>query len=161
MKKEQRTLSLKSVPESFNQVEHLIEEVCDEYNLNHNYLGCIITSVNEAFQNALTHGNKSVAEKLISISFKKIATGITFSVTDEGNGFNYKDIPDVNDKAKELVFPGRGLFLIKSLSDDVTFNEKGNEISLGFKISSINIETAIDRVEKFQEYSKPEQKLAK
>ncbi len=161
MKKKQRTLSLKSVPESFNQVEKLIEEICDEYNLNHNYLGCIITSVSEAFQNALAHGNKNVAEKLISISFKKMATGISFSIADEGEGFNYKDIPEVNDKAKELVFPGRGLFLIKSLSDDVTFNEKGNEISLGFKISSINIETTIDRVEKFQEYIKPSQKQVK
>ena len=161
MKKEQRTLSLKSVPESFNQVEILIEEICDEYNLNHSYLGCIITSVSEAFQNALIHGNKNVAEKLISINFKKIATGITFSIADEGAGFNYKEIPDITSKARELVFPGRGLFLIKSLSDEVTFNEKGNEISLGFKISSINIETAIDRVEKFHEYSKPEQKLVK
>ena len=161
MKKEQRTLSLKSVPESFNKVENLVEEICNEYDLNHNYLGCIITSVNEAFQNALTHGNKNVNEKLITINFKKLATGISFSVSDEGEGFNYTETPEVNDKAKELVFPGRGLFLIKSLSDDVTFNEKGNEIILGFKISSINIETTIDRVEKFQEYANPSQKLVK
>lgn len=159
MKHEQRTLSLKSVPESFNQVEILIEDVCNEYNLNHNYLGCIITSLNEAFQNALIHGNKSQAEKLISINFRKIATGITFSVTDEGDGFNHEAIPDVNEKSKESVFPGRGLFLIKSLSDNVDFNKEGNEISIGFKISSINIETAIDRIEKFQEYVNPSKKL--
>ena len=159
MKNEQRTLSLKSVPESFNQVEMLIEEVCNEYKLNHSYLGCIITSVSEAFQNALIHGNKNVAEKLITISFKKVATGINFSISDEGEGFNHKDIPEVNDKSKEVVFPGRGLFLIKSLSDEVVFNESGSEISLGFKTSSINIETSIDRVEKFQEYVNPSQKL--
>ena len=123
MKKEQRTLSLKSIPESFNQVERLIEEICDTYNLNHSYLGCIVTSVNEAFQNALTHGNKNNPEKLIVIEFKKGATGITFTVTDEGNGFDYKAIPDLDNKKEEKVFPGRGLFLVKSLSDDVSFNE--------------------------------------
>ena len=159
MKQKQRTLKLKSVQESFNQVETLIEDVCNEYNLNHSYLGCIITSVNEAFQNALIHGNKNIPEKIISIYFKKIATGITFTITDEGEGFNYQSLPEIKDDGKEKVFPGRGLFLIKSLSDEVVFNESGNEISLGYKISSINIETAIDRVEKFQEYAKPSHKV--
>jgi serine/threonine-protein kinase RsbW len=161
MKHEQRTLKLKSIPESFNLVEKLIEEVCDEYNLNHNYLGCIITSVNEAFQNALIHGNKCQDEKNISITFKKVPTGISFTISDEGNGFDHKSIPDVNEKNIGTVYPGRGLFLIKSLSDDVVFNEMGNEISLEFKISSINIETEIDRIEKFQVYAKPTQKTLK
>jgi serine/threonine-protein kinase RsbW len=158
MKKEQRTLTLKSVPESFNQVEKLIEEVCDAYKLNHNYLGCLLTSMDAAFENAMVHGNNNNADKTITVSFTKVPTGVSFTVTDEGNGFDYRAIPDIKEDGKEKVFPGRGLFLIKSLTDDVTFNENGNEITLGFKTTSINIETSIDRIEKFQEYAKPEQK---
>ncbi|MCD4694818.1 MAG: ATP-binding protein [Bacteroidales bacterium] len=161
MKQEQKILRLKSVPESINQLETLIEEVCDLNNLNHNYLGCITVSVTEAFQNALNHGNQNNPDKTIIIEYNKSATGINFSVKDEGEGFNHGAIPGIKDDGKEKVFPGRGIFLIKSLSDNVSFNESGNEIQIGFKISSINIETSIDRIEKFKEYSAPVQKVIK
>ena len=46
-----------------------------------------------------------------------------------------------------------GIFLIKSLSDDVKYNGNGNEVEIGFKISSINFETAVDRLSKFKEYT--------
>jgi serine/threonine-protein kinase RsbW len=160
MKNEQRTLTLKSVPESFNKVEKLIEEVCDAYKLNHSYLGCLITTIDAAFNNALEHGNQNNPEKIITVQFKKVPTGVSFTITDEGNGFDYHSIPDIKDDGKEKEFPGRGLFLIKSLTDDLTFNEKGSEITLGFKTTSINIETSIDRIEKFQEYARPEQKIS-
>ena len=160
MKQEQKHLKLKSSAESINQIDRLVEEVCDKYNLNHNYLGCISVSLHEAFQNAMIHGNQNDPKKSIIVDFEKSATGISFTVKDEGMGFDFGKIPDIKDDGKEKTFPGRGLFLIKSLSDNVVFNEIGNEIQIGFKISSINIETAIDRMEKFKEYSKPEQKVA-
>ncbi len=155
MKKEQKILKLKSVEESLHQLESLIEEVCDANNLNHNYLGCITVSVTEAFNNALIHGNKNNPEKTITVAYDKSATGVTFTIKDEGEGFDHKSIPEVKDDGKEKVFPGRGLFLIKTLSDNINFNEKGNEITMGFKTTSINIETSVDRLEKFREYSSP------
>lgn len=153
MKQDQKTLRLQSVPSSLNQLEILIDEVCDKYNLNHNYVGCITVALTEAFQNALEHGNKNNPEKFITINFEKNAGGLYFSVKDEGNGFNHQDIPDTKDDGKEKVFPGRGIFLIKSLSDDVNYIGKGNEVAIGFKISSINFETAVDRISKFKEYT--------
>ena len=159
MKQEHKHLTLKSSTESIIQLDRLIEEVCDTHNLNHNYLGCISVSLHEAFQNAMIHGNQNDPKKTVTIDFEKSATGISFTVKDEGTGFDFGKIPDIKDDGKEQTFPGRGLFLIKSLSDNVSFNESGNEIQIGFKISSINIETAIDRMEKFKEYSKPEQKV--
>jgi serine/threonine-protein kinase RsbW len=152
MKQDQKTLRLQSVPSSLNQLEILIEEVCDKYNLNHNYLGCITVALTEAFQNALEHGNKNNPDKLITIHYEKNAGGLFFSVKDEGEGFNFKDIPDIKDDGKEKSFPGRGIFLMKSLSDEVNFAGNGSEVAIGFKISSINIETAVDRMSKFKEY---------
>ena len=158
MKKEQKHLKLKSSADSISQIDRLIEEVCDKYNLNHNYLGCISVSLHEAFQNAMIHGNQNDPKKSIIIDFEKSAIGISFKLKDEGIGFDFSKIPEIKDDGKEKIFPGRGLFMIKSLSDNVSFNEIGNQIQIGFKISSINIETAIDRMEKFKEYSKLEQK---
>ena len=161
MRQEQKTLKIKSVPESIHQVEKLIEQICDEYNLNNNYLGCITVALTEAFANALEHGNKKNPEKQITITFEKSSTGVSFRIKDEGEGFDYKSIPDPKDDGKEKVFPGRGIFLIKTLSDNVNFVDPGNEIEIGFQISSINFETAVDRLKKFKDYSESTQKIVK
>jgi serine/threonine-protein kinase RsbW len=161
MRQEQKSLRLKSLPESIHQLERLIEEVCDDYNLNHNYLGCITVALTEAFSNALVHGNKNNPEKMIDIHFEKSSTGLAFRMKDEGTGFDFNSIPDVKDDGKEKVFPGRGIFLIKTLADDVKYVGKGNEIEIGFKISSINYETAVDRIKKFKDYSESAKKTVK
>jgi serine/threonine-protein kinase RsbW len=158
MRQEQKSLRLKSLPESIHQLERLIEEVCDDYNLNHNYLGCITVALTEAFSNALEHGNKNNPKKMIDIQFEKTSTGLSFHIKDEGEGFEYNSIPDVKDDGKEKVFPGRGIFLIKTLADDVNYVGKGNEVEIGFKISSINYETAVDRIKKFKDYSESAKK---
>ena len=82
MRQEQKKLRLRSLPESINQLEGLIEEICDDYNLNHNYLGCITVSLTEAFNNALQHGNKNNPEKFILIDFQKTSTGLYFKIKD-------------------------------------------------------------------------------
>jgi serine/threonine-protein kinase RsbW len=161
MRQEQKTLRLKSKPESIHQIERLIEEVCDSNNLNHNYLGCITVALTEAFTNALDHGNKRDPEKFITVTFEKTSTGLMFKIKDEGEGFNFHNIPDVKDDGQEKVFPGRGIFLIKTLSDELRFIEPGNELEIGFKTSSINFETAVDRVKKLKDYSESAKKVAK
>ncbi len=161
MTQEQKTIRLKSEPASLNQLERLIEEVCDAHNLNHSYLGCISVAVTEAFENALTHGNQNDPKKIIIVDFQKTSAGVTFSIKDDGNGFNHQAIPDLKDDGKDKEFPGRGIFLIKSLTDNVKFNEKGNQIDLGFKTTGINIETSVDRAEKFQVYKDTSQKVTK
>jgi serine/threonine-protein kinase RsbW len=159
MKKEQKILRLKSVPESINRLEHLIEEVCDQNNLNQTYLGCITIALTEVFENALNHGNKGNPDKTITIEFQKTNSGLQFIVRDEGKGFDFKSIPDLKEDGKAKVFPGRGIFLIKCLSDDVRFVGKGNELVIGFKTSSIDFETAVDRLSKFKEYTDSVQKV--
>ncbi|GAB4331270.1 MAG: hypothetical protein Kow00127_23250 [Bacteroidales bacterium] len=151
-------LHLQSVRESFHEVEALIEKVCDEYNLNETYLGCISVAISEAFDNALTHGNRNNPELSIVVSAEKTDQGLVFTVKDEGKGYDYNSIPDPGKKGSEpLHFPGRGLFLIKTLSDNVSFNEAGNEISIGFRLTRINLETEVDRISKLQEFAKPEE----
>lgn len=161
MRQEQKTLRLKSTPESIHEVERLIEEICDSNNLNHSYLGCITVALTEAFTNALEHGNKRNPEKIITVNFEKTSTGLMFGIKDEGEGFNFHNIPEIKDDGQEKVFPGRGIFLIKTLSDDVKFIEPGNEIEIGFKISSINYETAVDRIKKLKDYSESTNKVVK
>ncbi|MBU2644081.1 response regulator [bacterium] len=55
---------------------------------------------------------------------------ISFVIRDEGVGFDYRKLPDPLDPESFLEPSGRGLLMIRSFCDDVTWNETGNEITL-------------------------------
>jgi serine/threonine-protein kinase RsbW len=47
---------------------------------------------------------------------------------DEGNGFDYSNVPDPLAPENRMKDHGRGIFLIRHYLDEVSFNEKGNSI---------------------------------
>jgi len=118
-------------------------------------------SVLEAVRNAILHGNFSKEEKSVIVSFKIVKNGLSFTIKDEGNGFNYRLIGNpIEIMGEDQTFYGKGLFLIHSLADKVNFNKKGNVIEIIFLISSLNQETTLDRIKKIQGYFR-KQKLLK
>ena len=55
---------------------------------------------------------------------------VTIAVTDEGPGFDPQAILDPTRPENRERSHGRGLFLLRSLTDDVRFNDRGNSITL-------------------------------
>ena len=55
-------------------------------------------------------------------------------VTDQGKGFNYKDIPDPTAPGNVEKVNGRGVFLMEKLSDDINFMENGSKVTLIFNL---------------------------
>ena len=134
-------------------VEKFVENICDTYNIFNSYYGNILVSVTEAVKNAIIHGNKNNKNKKVTLSFEANEKGLTFIVEDEGNGFNFKNLPNpLKDENPENC--GKGLFLVKTLADEVTFNNEGRSVEISFKITSINYEIAIDRISKLLTYYK-------
>lgn len=90
----------------------------------------------ESIINAIIHGNKEKKEKIVSIDIKITSGSFTAKISDEGKGFNYQEFL-TRDSLVETLHEesGRGLHLILSLADNVTFNKKGNAITLTKKIS--------------------------
>jgi len=128
------------------KVEEFVETISDVYNINNNYYSTILISLDEAVRNAIEHGNNFEADKKVTISFSTNKGDLIFSVSDEGKGFNLSEIPDpTNPDYEENHEVGKGLFLMKHLSDDLQSSEEGNKISLHFKVSSINKELAVQR----------------
>jgi serine/threonine-protein kinase RsbW len=144
-------LSLKSTKENIHQVEKFVEDICDEFNINNTYFGNILVALTEAVSNAIVHGNKNEVNKDIHITFESKPIGLSFTIQDQGNGFDFNNIPDPTDLAVELnEEEGRGIFLMKVLADEVNFLENGKSIELIFKISSINQELALERIKQLQ-----------
>jgi anti-sigma regulatory factor (Ser/Thr protein kinase) len=55
---------------------------------------------------------------------------VTARVTDEGAGFDPRDVPDPTVPANLCKDSGRGLFLMRELMDEVRYNARGNSVTL-------------------------------
>ena len=90
----------------------------------------LFIALDEAFVNAVKHGNKSDASKLVRITADLSAKEARFTVEDEGEGFNVHDIPDPRDPANLFKTSGRGVLLIYNIMDEVEYNERGNRLTM-------------------------------
>ena len=128
------TLQLPSKLESITQLEALIEEVADKYQVSEDVFANMMTCLNEAVINAIVHGNKQADDKTVYVNVEASAKLIVWTVTDEGEGFDYNNLadPTAPDRLEELT--GRGVFILKHLADQCIFNARGNEVELHFKI---------------------------
>jgi serine/threonine-protein kinase RsbW len=146
-------LILESKPENISSVERFVEEICDYYNINDTYFGNILIALTEAFNNSLTHGNQGDPKKQIEIVFESKPKGLSFTITDQGSGYDPGQVPDPLDLDIEpAAESGRGLFLIHSLADKVELSEGGSQVELFFRISGIGHEAMKKRIGHFNEY---------
>ena len=146
-------LVLESRPENISSIERFVEEICDYYNINDTYFGNILISLTEAFNNALIHGNNNDESRMVQVVFESKPKGLSFTVSDEGAGYNPDEVPDPLDlEIDASTQSGRGLFLIRSLSDKVELSNGGSTIEMFFRISGIGHEAMKKRMTHFNEY---------
>jgi serine/threonine-protein kinase RsbW len=155
-----RELTISSSLSNIYKIEKFVEEICDAYYITNSYFGNILLSVEEAVKNAIIHGNKSDKRKNVRISFRRIPNGLSFTVTDQGDGFDLLDIPNPISGKSETKTQGTGIFLIRSLSDKVSFNAPGNQVEIVFYISSISQETTLNRINRVNQYFLTQKSLA-
>jgi serine/threonine-protein kinase RsbW len=132
---EDQRLRIPSKPESLLLVERMVEDVCDVLGVKEDVYGNILLSVTEAVNNAIQHGNKYDLSKVVEISFYKTDKVLSFIIKDEGIGFDYNLLKDPTDPANLESPHGRGVFLMRNLSDSVEFDNNGREVKIGFKIN--------------------------
>jgi serine/threonine-protein kinase RsbW len=92
------------------------------------------TAVAEACINAIEHGNRLDASTKVGISLTVEDAKLQVAVQDEGPGIAHVDTPSIDQKmAGEQKTRGWGIFLIKSLMDEVAFEtspEGGNVVKM-------------------------------
>jgi serine/threonine-protein kinase RsbW len=128
-------LDILSSYENMQLVERLVDDVCEQYKVNEDNYGNIIIALTEAVNNAICHGNQGNPTKHIKIGFESGEKKIQFSVADEGQGFDYTNLPDPTDPLNIDKPQGRGVFLMKNLADKVEFNNNGQEVLLTFNLN--------------------------
>jgi len=90
----------------------------------------LFIALDEAFVNAVKHGNKNDPTKLVRVGAELSPTEASFTVEDEGEGFDVKTIPDPCDPANLFKSSGRGVLLIYNIMDEVEYNAQGNRVKM-------------------------------
>ncbi len=129
-----QTLTLPSSTQSICKLEEFIQCIAQQYNVCQNKFPDILISLTEAVNNAIIHGNKESSDKYVQIVLKKTNLGLSFTVHDEGPGFNPKSVPDPTRPEHLDCCGGRGVFLIKQLADDVRYLNEGRTVRMEFSI---------------------------
>lgn len=117
---------------SVSIVESLIDRVCASLEVSDDAYGNILIAVTEAVNNAVIHGNSLNANSNVFVDVKQQDNRVCFCVSDEGNGFDYDNLPDPTAPENLEKESGRGIFLIRNLADDVVFDKGGSVVSLYF-----------------------------
>jgi serine/threonine-protein kinase RsbW len=161
MSNQTKELKISSTLMNLSEIEKFVEEICDLYYLNDSYFGNILVAVEEAVKNAIIHGNKSDINKTVIITYHSSSRGLTFRIEDEGEGFDYSNVPNLLECDEvDVAKIGKGIFLIRSLADDVSYNDIGNCVEITFDISSMHRETTLSRINKLHQYFEKQKSLA-
>ena len=132
---ESQTLELASNPDSISVVERMIDDIRNKYNVSEDMFGNMLVAITEAVTNAIYHGNKSDPAKMVSISCTHTPHSIVFTIADQGPGFDYYNLPDPTAPENLEKECGRGIFLMKHLTDQLIFSEDGRVVEMNFKFS--------------------------
>ena len=93
-------IEIPSLSENIRMIESFIDNAKEKYSLDDDIYGNIMIAVTESVNNAIKHGNQGDKQKnvLLVLSFEN--GSIKFVVSDEGNGFDYQNLPDPNRSRK-------------------------------------------------------------
>jgi serine/threonine-protein kinase RsbW len=129
-------IELSSTPESLLEIEKFIDGIYEQYKFGEDHYGNILIALTEAVNNAITHGNKLNPEKKVNLNMETTTENVEFTIKDEGSGFDFNNVPDPTLPENLEKLSGRGIFLMRSLADNVVFEENGTIIKLIFSLSA-------------------------
>ncbi|MFM7667987.1 MAG: ATP-binding protein [Bacteroidota bacterium] len=117
---------------SLVDVENLVDRVCGNLGVEEDSYGNILIAVTEAVNNDIQHGNEFDTKLFVDVAVGDQPTEFCFNVKDQGKGFDFSNLPDPTAPENIMKENGRGIFLMKSLSDNVEFEDSGSSVSLYF-----------------------------
>ncbi|MGH9914603.1 MAG: ATP-binding protein [Pyrinomonadaceae bacterium] len=102
----------------------------------------LYTALNEAFVNAVKHGNKLDPAKTIHIIVEFNSRQARFTFEDQGEGFDRSTLPNPLESENLLKTSGRGIHLIRHIMDEVEYNASGNGLVMVMRAKSSDGKTS-------------------
>lgn len=137
---------------SFNTEDELekyrqeFEQLCYEYDHDEHFVSAVSIVMHELGLNALYHGNKGDESKTVSIEVSINFKTVSFSIEDEGEGFDPQSLRDPEDFSElqalmeneetHVYTRGRGVWLSRLYVNRIDYNDKGNKVSVRKTVDS-------------------------
>jgi serine/threonine-protein kinase RsbW len=122
------------IPSEIGAISPLVERLMRLIEGSHCITGeepAVELALREALNNAVVHGNRLDAHKLVHVRCRcKVGEGISLIVSDQGQGFDPRTIPDPLTVENLDADHGRGIHLMKLAMDEVSFEQRGTEVHM-------------------------------
>jgi serine/threonine-protein kinase RsbW len=125
-------ISIPSLIENIKIIESFIDNAREKYAINEDIYGNIMISVTECVTNAIVHGNKLDRKKTVNLELHLDENEVKFIIIDQGPGFDYEHLADPTSPENLEKSGGRGIFIMRHLSDEVKFEDRGRKTVLTF-----------------------------
>lgn len=113
-------------------VEAEAAERCRQAGLDPEICFYAALAVREAALNAVLHGNVFDPARILRVSMRNSGSALSFTIADQGQGFDFSRLPDPLDPRNLEHRSGRGIFLMRFAMDEVHFQrlQTGMEVLL-------------------------------
>lgn len=128
MANESYRLTLKSTYEESERIPDFVTDLQSRSSLSEDESSTLMLLLSEAVTNAIEHGNQNAEEKNVDVQIRIDNNSITSIVSDEGEGFDPSSVKDPLKEENLLDVGGRGIFLIRELSDSFEFENEGRTV---------------------------------
>ena len=123
-------LELASNPKEIIKVEKFLEKMNEKLRLEEGKYNKLLVAVTEAVNNGMIHGNKRDPHKKVLLRCEVSDSTLFVHVHDQGTGVDPDSLPDPLAEENLLRENGRGIFLMRSLMDKVTFEQSDGGCSV-------------------------------
>jgi serine/threonine-protein kinase RsbW len=117
-------LVIPSDPQRIAEADEFLESTLRRHGIPEALVTDLAIATSELVNNAIVHGNKCDVSKTVSLTVEINACEVVIRVADQGSGFDPLGVPDPLAEENLLREVGRGVFIVRSLMDDVQF-ERG------------------------------------
>lgn len=125
------TLIVPGNPEALTVVRGMVDAVCKLADCDDQTRYEIVTAVNEACSNVITHAYSGEQQQPITLQCSVSDEGLEVRLRDKGHRFDFDAVPELD--PTEVRSGGRGVFLMRRFLDDVSSAvapDGGNELRM-------------------------------
>jgi anti-sigma regulatory factor (Ser/Thr protein kinase) len=110
-------------------IDRILEAVAPA-GLDGDRLTDLAVALSEALSNAAVHGHGLDPRRRVGVAVALAPGCVVIDVSDSGEGFDARKVSDPTEPERQLAPSGRGVFLMRRLVDEVSYNAAGNRVRL-------------------------------
>lgn len=131
----ERLFVISSKLNQINEVRFFLDGIFTEFRLDRTLFNRVFLGVSEALSNSIIHGNRFDVNKNVTLRVFFQSDFLVIEVVDEGPGFTFDCINDPTKPVNLMNEKGRGIFLIRQLSDEMVYSDCGRKLLIKYKFN--------------------------